>query len=895
MRIPTLWVALFAAIVVTSSFDTTALGDGGGLVYLRIGVIADNGDPQDPSWNDTLRATWQSYLLAQSDINADPTAFGLPATARIYLDMFDLMETTGSYNGAAMLASLNAYDNGAIAILGTDGSGSTMAVAQVMGRLQMPQCSSWAGDDVLSDKQSYPYFFRTLSGASDDITYLLPVMQYFGWTQFSFIYADSGLGNAYASAISDLLITDTQWQVTSKFTNYLTVDSDSTVIAIAIDQMARSFADGTRVVWLAGNMDWMAVMMLYAYKAGLMRDDTDISTELLDMTSDPVLTQEILRGSFFGSSGNAQTPDADRWQQRLPTLDPTLFPSMNLPGVSNLDITYACVQALVAGWAKFLADGAARGDPDVSLENLAARMFNANFTPDVWNTGVDSPAGYLVFDQNGDMLPAGYQIFNYNNTDQVIIGTSTQSNYTPLSDPTFRDGTHVVPLTAVQRLPVNSTWKSFDALALLVISIIGIIATVVTTATIWMNRQHSVVKRASPAFSMLTLLGIVAGYCTIFPYIGIPTAKACVAQTWLPPVAFSLVYASIAVKSWRLYKIFHHPLLSKNLTVKTPELLFYVSIQLAIQAASLLAVFTLPNCFQPRPSHRDLLVVTRVQHAFEASLYGTNSLLMVFVLFLTWKNRAIDSSYNETSQIAAASWNFVALLAIGLPLVYLPALYSYQFIMRHVLLVLMTTFTLVILFGPALLQIAGIRANEVDLGEVNNLMRMTLDTSALSGASAAGTMSSSLVANSDDGGRALTYRLSNVTITKVELTENATMEVERTRGGHNGGGGGGEADDGGTCRPEEEAAAGTGADLILAFKERGKQKTTVRMSFRNQAEQAHWHTLLESAAAVSRSRTTSPTGSGLKDNNNNNKGSREQALRGVAPKSRDILKTATEV
>ncbi|KAJ3159225.1 hypothetical protein HDU86_001828 [Geranomyces michiganensis] len=280
-------------------------------------------------------------MLAQEDINADPTAFGLPANARIYLDMRDLRDVTGSYSGAAMLAALNAYYEGAIGILGTDGSESSKAVAQIMGRLQIPQCSPWAGDDALSNKRTYPYFFRTLSGASDDISFLLPVLKYFGWTQFSFIYCDSALGQAYETALSDLLINDARWQVTSKFTNGVWINSDSTGIAIAVDQMTRAFADGTRVLLLAGNMDWMATMIFFAHKAGLMREDMvwvttqDVQPQLEALTSDTALTLKILSGSFFGSTGYAKTPASLQFFKRLPELDPTLYPDLPLKDVSN--------------------------------------------------------------------------------------------------------------------------------------------------------------------------------------------------------------------------------------------------------------------------------------------------------------------------------------------------------------------------------------------------------------------------------------------------------------------------------------------------------------------------------------------------------------------------------
>ncbi|KAJ3159226.1 hypothetical protein HDU86_001829 [Geranomyces michiganensis] len=382
--------------------------------------------------------------------------------------------------------------------------------------------------------------------------------------------------------------------------------------------------------------------------------------------------------------------------------------------------------------------------------------------------------------------------------------------------------------------------------------------------------------------------------------------------------------------------------MTNNVTVRTPELLFYVTVQLAIQTVILItwAVYDTPHPVSINISTTEKIWLCRsssssVQHAFEASLYGTNGILMGFVLFLTWKNRAIDSSYNETSRIAAASWNFVALLAIGLPLVYLPALYGYQFIMRHVLFLLVTTFTLVMLFGPAVLQIAGIRANEVDLNEADKFMTSTLG-GMMTGISDSA-QSSSLLSNSvvvpvmieggirtwlnrweifrvllfpsmhhlylvdDDGGRALMYRLSNVSITAAECAQDAAEEAEPGCGGvdGSGGGGGGHGQDtaGGPNAAEggRNQAGSGGADLILAFKERGKQKTTVRMSFTSQAERAHWHSLLMKAAAASRSKTTSPTGSGGKDFNMN-KGTGDHALRGLSPRLRDVvLKTTTDV
>nr|XP_014346606.1 PREDICTED: extracellular calcium-sensing receptor-like [Latimeria chalumnae] len=86
-------------------------------------------------------------------------------------------------------------------IIGDAISGTSIAMARVLGLYKYPQISYNAGADILSDRTQFPTFFRTTTSAGFESLTIIRLLQYFGWTWVGILVEDTDYGEL---AIQDL-------------------------------------------------------------------------------------------------------------------------------------------------------------------------------------------------------------------------------------------------------------------------------------------------------------------------------------------------------------------------------------------------------------------------------------------------------------------------------------------------------------------------------------------------------------------------------------------------------------------------------------------------------------------------------------------------------------------
>ncbi|KAI8818166.1 uncharacterized protein EV422DRAFT_192807 [Fimicolochytrium jonesii] len=86
----------------------------------------------------------------------------------------------------------------------------------------------------------------------------------------------------------------------------------------------------------------------------------------------------------------------------------------------------------------------------------------------------------------------------------------------------------------------------------------GSLATVASMIGLIMFRKHPVVASASPAFAVLTTLGILLGHLSVFTHVNIGATKTGLTATiWLMSTGFIMSFAAMFVKTHRIYRIFN--------------------------------------------------------------------------------------------------------------------------------------------------------------------------------------------------------------------------------------------------------------------------------------------------------------------------------------------------
>lgn len=80
------------------------------------------------------------------------------------------------------------------AVIGDMVSNTSEISAGLTGLFQIPQCSCGASSLALSDKDNYPYFFRTMGNVVVYGRALMEWIRQMNWTMFALVYTDDGVG-----------------------------------------------------------------------------------------------------------------------------------------------------------------------------------------------------------------------------------------------------------------------------------------------------------------------------------------------------------------------------------------------------------------------------------------------------------------------------------------------------------------------------------------------------------------------------------------------------------------------------------------------------------------------------------------------------------------------------
>lgn len=80
------------------------------------------------------------------------------------------------------------------ALIGDMVSSMTQMEAGITGVRQIPQCSCASASLKLSNKDAYPYFFRTVGNVVLFGSTLVDWVRYMGWQKFALIYTNDDVG-----------------------------------------------------------------------------------------------------------------------------------------------------------------------------------------------------------------------------------------------------------------------------------------------------------------------------------------------------------------------------------------------------------------------------------------------------------------------------------------------------------------------------------------------------------------------------------------------------------------------------------------------------------------------------------------------------------------------------
>lgn len=312
----------------------------------------------------------------------------------------------------------------------------------------------------------------------------------------------------------------------------------------------------------------------------------------------------------------------------------------------------------------------------------------------------------------------------------------------------------------------------------------------------YLFRNEKVIKKTSPVFSQLILLGIVLCITSQIFWDVSQTTFTCVMKIWLLAIGFGLIMGNLLAKTYRIFKIFSNAKVT-SLVIRDIDLLKFTLAVILLEIIMLCA-YTFPAGL-PTPvvlqSQSDSLlkyIECKVPSSFLQTagiimLLGVNFLLVLAAVIIAYLTRNVDSAFNESRYIAYTVYVFLLVTIILLPLYYTAgdsrSSVTRQFIIRTIAILVAMYFCLFALFLPKIILVQKARRAEKRLakdGAERERKRRIVEV----GSTTVGVMPTSGLSEGSTGGAGGAYsRMLHVSGTGTTTTSSGSGDERAMPGG----------------------------------------------------------------------------------------------------------------
>jgi len=246
-------------------------------------------------------------------------------------------------------------------------------------------------------------------------------------------------------------------------------------------------------------------------------------------------------------------------------------------------------------------------------------------------------------------------------------------------------------------------FNSTASIIMLIVIVSEILITCVITYYIIKYRNFIEIRRSSPLFLILMLIGIILAFGGITTYIGKPTETACTLRPYIFVLAFGLTFFSLLLKTFRIKVIFD----KSNIQVKDSYLILYLCILLGIQLG-IVTLWTVVAGMKPevRDVNLDMHYYacqnkSNLGKYLQISLIVINGLALLYGCYLAYKVKNVYSEYNESKVIGLSIYGIVICMVILMFIVSISSLdHLTLFLIESLMIILSADIILVFMFTP---------------------------------------------------------------------------------------------------------------------------------------------------------------------------------------------------
>lgn len=231
---------------------------------------------------------------------------------------------------------------------------------------------------------------------------------------------------------------------------------------------------------------------------------------------------------------------------------------------------------------------------------------------------------------------------------QIIINDSCQScpqGYRPQAN-----------FTSCGEIPqVHPEFSGVLAIIIVVLTVLGIVATCLIGLFFWKHLNHPVVKASGRELSFIITLGILLCYAAVFPTFTKPSPVTCGLSRYFGSVCYTFCYAPLLMKTIRIYRIFtlgKKSVARPSMVSPKSQLLVtsgLISIQFLLTA---LWMFSSPPCIQYNYlSLEETVLECQTNNLTLIFNLSYNLILILLCTLFAFKTRGFPRNFNEAKYI----------------------------------------------------------------------------------------------------------------------------------------------------------------------------------------------------------------------------------------------------
>ncbi|ORZ35348.1 periplasmic binding protein-like I [Catenaria anguillulae PL171] len=554
----------------------------------------------------------------------------------------------------------------AVGVIGEYSSSITIPMALAGNNFPLWQCSGSATSPDLSNKTTFPWFFRALPADSAQGVMMAKFVKLMQWKNVAILFAS----DAYGTGIMSTFSAESQRLNINIATSQSFTSGDETSYALALEAVQNA---GTRVVMFMGTYPDYIPMARQARKRGMINDDwVYIGSEGVGSIVEELKKPEYSATDRENVNGLLFTFPLERGPAAKDFINNVYrrrFPQRS--DVQSYALFYAeCLATMARGLVRLAGS--------IGETAVVERRYPSTINLQSLLTSYTGITGAVNYDQNGDRVSdfAVMNVFNMQVQQAWTLPVSSEQ-VVSVTAPRFFSGTSKVPSDVPAFMLGYVTYASIGGILLL--GLLGIVAfgIVATIVFLYIKRNTVAVKNMSLVFLVIISFGLLLVVGAQSLWLDVPTAMTCNLQAVLLLVGLELVLASVAAKAYRIFVIFDNRTLRKLDSMSNARLIMGCMVIVSVQGALLLG-WIMMSPLQPvlvastsAISYECRSPNATVEMVFKTSSLIYNGILLIVLSVLAYKTRKAYSAFRESVFISYSVQNIFLCGVVVAPFLYL--------------------------------------------------------------------------------------------------------------------------------------------------------------------------------------------------------------------------------